>query len=146
MRWKSGERSPCSVRSTQALVRKSQTAHELRESWIGAQFLPAWIEAQPYQPVSSLIEGFIEPGEGGILLTKPRMDEGDAIRRYKFPACQSSQFEQGVLGFIGAASDSSDKSPCGNRDRPFGEPFFNVLKFGERVVKPSKLLVGSAQP
>src|SRR4051794_8288654 len=52
-----------------ASVWKSHPAHELRKSWIGAQFLPAWIEAQPYQPVRPLMQGLIEPGEGGIPLT-----------------------------------------------------------------------------
>ena len=37
------------------------------------------------------------------------MDEGDAIRRHKLFACQSSQFDQCFLGFIGAASDSGDE-------------------------------------
>jgi hypothetical protein len=69
------------------LVWESHTAHEFRKSWIGAQSPPAWIEAQPYQPMRPFIEGFIEPGEGGIPLTKTCMDESDTIRRYELLAC-----------------------------------------------------------
>jgi hypothetical protein len=80
------------------------------------------------------IEGLIEPGESGIPLTEACVDQGNAVRRYKLPSCQSFEFDQCVLSFIDATSDSRDESPCGNRDRPFGELLFNVLKFGECVV------------
>jgi len=65
------------------------------------------------------------------------MDEGDAIRRYELLACQSLQFDQCVLGFVGAATGSSDESSCCNRNRPFGELVFNMLKFSERDIKSS---------
>src|SRR5579871_2166838 len=120
---------------TVGLARISHAAYEVRKTWIGAQLLPARIEAQPNQPMRPLIERLIEPSEGRVLLTEARMDEGNAIRRYKFLACQSSQLGQCVLSFIGAAGYSGDKSPCGDRDRPLGELLFNALKFGKRIVR-----------
>jgi hypothetical protein len=96
--------------------------------------------------VRPLVEGLIEPRECGVVLTETGMDERNTVRSYKLLARQPFQFGQDLLSLTGAASDSSDESSRRNRDRPFRNSFFDVLKFSERVVEFSKLLVGSAQP
>jgi hypothetical protein len=101
----------------------------IRKPWRFAGRNPfAWFSLEILRLTNSANRG---SGESGIPLTEACMDQSNAIRRYKLPACQSFEFDQCVLSFIDTARNSRDESPCRNRDRTFGELLFNVLKFGE---------------
>ena len=85
-----------------------------------AQPVPARVEAQPDEPVRPLIEGFVEPCEGVIVLTETGIDERDAIGRHKFATRKRLQLSERLPGFGGMTGGSLDKSPRCDRNGPLG--------------------------
>jgi len=78
-----------------------------------------------------LVEGLVEPREGGIVLAETGMDKCYTIGCNELPSCEPFQIGEYLPGLVGTARNARDKSSRRNRNGPLGKAFFDPPKFGE---------------
>ena len=75
-----GRRTPLARQRAAALRRKIHAAQEVLEAGVRAQGIEGRIDFQGAQPLIAHFVGFLQPFEGLIFFTQPRVNECDSIR------------------------------------------------------------------
>ena len=102
------------------LFGKPHARHDLPKARMRPQTAPAWIEAQPYEPVRALGKGGFERCQRRLVAAEPGLYQSNAIGCNKAATSEPVQLSECGSRLLAAARHPLDKAARRNRDRPFG--------------------------
>ena len=113
---------------TSGLLLESQPAQERLETRIGAQRIQLWINLGEDNGIGTILVGLLEPIEGFIIFSQPRIDDRHVKCRNILFLCLRHQFSQNLLGF-GPVSRSAKDMPQSS------EHLRTVVRDGDGLLK-----------
>src|SRR2546429_4710690 len=79
-------------------VWNSNATKQIGVPWIRANTVPARIETEPHQPVSAIVESFLEPAKSLVVVAHSGIDERDSIGSHIFAFRHRVEFGKGQTG------------------------------------------------
>lgn len=110
------------------------------------QTAPAWIEAQPYEPVRALGKGGFERCQRRLVAAEPGLYQSNAIGCNKAATSEPVQLSECGSRLLAAARHPLDKAARRNRDRPFGCRRLDGAECRERGITLAKFLICAPEP